>query len=49
MGWEWLVEARGYAGRAPAICETLKASSEIWKTLNILAGIAEFEGEAVKR
>jgi len=40
-----LAEARGYAERARAIKETLDASSEIWKTLNILAQIAELEGQ----
>jgi len=40
-----LAEARGYAERALKIRETLDASSEIWMTLSILAGIAEQEGE----
>jgi tetratricopeptide (TPR) repeat protein len=40
-----LAEARGYAERALEIRETLDASSEIWMTLSILAGIAEQEGE----
>src|SRR5262249_1700593 len=39
-----LAEARSHAERALAIRETLDASSEIWKTLNILAGIADLEG-----
>jgi len=41
-----LAEARSYAERALAIRETLDASSEIWKTLNILAKIADLEGRA---
>jgi tetratricopeptide (TPR) repeat protein len=45
MGHERLAEACGSAERALAIRETLDASSEIWKTLNILAGIAELEGQ----
>ncbi len=39
-----LVEARSYAERALAIRETFDTSSEIWQTLNILAGIADLEG-----
>jgi hypothetical protein len=39
-----LAEARGYAQRALAIDETLDASVAIWKTLSILADIAELEG-----
>ena len=41
---ERLVEARGYARRALAIRETLDPSSQIWKTLDILATIAALEG-----
>jgi hypothetical protein len=41
-----LVEAKSYAERALAIRETLDASSEIWKTLGILANIADLEGRA---
>ncbi len=41
-----LAEAKSYAERALAIRETLDASSEIWKTLGILANIADLEGRA---
>jgi tetratricopeptide (TPR) repeat protein len=41
-----LAEARGFAERALKIMETLNASSEIWMTLSIMAGIAELEGDA---
>ncbi len=40
-----LTEARSYAERALAIRETLDASSEIWNTFNILAAIANLEGQ----
>src|SRR6266567_4174504 len=36
-----LAEAKGYAERALTIRETLDASAEIWKTLGILANIAD--------
>jgi len=39
-----LPEARGYAEQALAIRETLDASEEIWKTLWLLASVAELEG-----
>ena len=39
-----LADARDYAERALAIREELDASSEIWTTLSILAGIADLEG-----
>jgi tetratricopeptide (TPR) repeat protein len=45
MGHERLAEARGSAERALAIKETLDLSTAPWNTLNILAGIAELEGE----
>jgi tetratricopeptide (TPR) repeat protein len=45
MEHERLVEARGSAERALAIKETLDLSTEPWNTLNILAGIAELEGQ----
>ena len=41
-----LAEAKSYAQRALAILETLDASSGIWRTLNILAEIADLEGRA---
>jgi tetratricopeptide (TPR) repeat protein len=41
-----LTEAQNYAERVLAIRETLDSSSEIWKTLNILATIAEMKGQA---
>ncbi len=40
-----LTEAKHYAKQALAIKETLDASSEIWTTLNILARIADEEGQ----
>jgi len=39
-----LPEAQGYAEQALAIRETLDPSEEIWKTLWLLASIAELEG-----
>lgn len=44
-GKERLAEARGYAEKALAFRETLDASSEMWRTLNILAEMAEMEGK----
>lgn len=44
MRRERLAEARGYAERALVIRETLDASSEIWKTLSILAELADLAG-----
>ncbi len=41
-----LTEARDYAERALAILKTLDASSGIWATLSVLAGVAEMEGRA---
>jgi len=41
-----LAEAKSYAQRALTILETLDASSGIWTTLNILAKIADLEGQA---
>jgi len=41
-----LAEAKSYAERALAVRETLDASSDIWRTLNILANIADLEGQA---
>ncbi len=41
-----LAEAKGYAKRALAIRETLDASAPIWRTLRILAKIADLEGRA---
>jgi hypothetical protein len=41
-----LTEAQRYAEQSLAIKETLDASAEIWKTLSILARIAELEGNA---
>ncbi len=39
-----LADAKRYAEQALAIRERLDASSEIWKSLNILANIADMEG-----
>ena len=39
-----LTEAKGYAERALAIKEKLDVSAEIWKTLQVLADIADLEG-----
>jgi tetratricopeptide (TPR) repeat protein len=41
-----LAEAKSYAEHALAIRERLDTSTEIWKTLNILANIADLEGRA---
>jgi tetratricopeptide (TPR) repeat protein len=46
MGRERLAEARGYAERALAIKETLDLSTEPWTTHNILAQLADLEGQA---
>jgi tetratricopeptide (TPR) repeat protein len=45
MGHERLAEARGSAGRALAIMETLDLSAQPWINLATLAGIAELEGQ----
>ncbi len=41
-----LAAAQGYAQQALAIVETLDASAAIWKTLNILATLADRAGQA---